>query len=118
VEKYRLPKHLLEKEEAIRTDPAHAYEGKELASDYRLDRGQDLFAHPAEEVSKQEQKEAKRKRQEQKETRRREKEKQREEKEERKRKRRAKEHFETSDSDLRKKHRRKRSRSPFHSPAK
>jgi hypothetical protein len=103
VEKYKLPKHLLEKEEAIRTNPGHAYEGLELASDYRLDQGQDLFARPKEEPpkepSKQEQKESKRKRREEKEDKRREKEERRRAREERKREKRAKVYRETSDSD-------------------
>ena len=114
VEKYKLPKSLLEKEEAIRTDPGHAYEGQELASDYRLDQGQDLFARPMEdsqkkETPKQEQKEAKRKGREEKEDRRRKKEERRREREERKRKKRAKFYREASDSDepLRKKHHQK-----------
>jgi hypothetical protein len=104
VEKYKLPKHLLEKEEAIRTNPGHAYEGLELASDYRLDQGQDLFARPKEEPpmeepSKQEQKESKRKWREEKEDKRREKEERRRAREERKREKRAKVYRETSDSD-------------------
>lgn len=121
VEKYRLPKHLLEKEEAIRTDAGHAYEGKELASEFRLDQGQDLFARPEpkedteERLSKAERKEAKRKRKEEREARHRKKEARREEREERKRLHRAKKYRETSDSDeprrKKKKHRRKRSRS-------
>ena len=115
MEKYKLPKHLLEKEEAIRTDPGHAYEGQELASEYRLDKGQDLFVHPKEEPqkeepSKQEQKEAKRKRREEKEEKHRKKEERQREREERKRKKRAKLYREASDSDepRRKKHHRKR----------
>jgi hypothetical protein len=49
VEKYRLPKNLLEKEEAKESrslGPGHAYEDKELATDYNLDHGHDLFAPP------------------------------------------------------------------------
>jgi hypothetical protein len=119
VEKYRLPKHLLEKEDAIRTDPGHAYDGQELASEFRLDQGQDLFARPApkedaeKRSSKDEGKEAKRKRKEEREQKRRTKEKRREEKEERKRERRAKKYRETSDSGepRRKKHRKKHGRS-------
>lgn len=53
VENYRLPKHLLEKEEQVETiitknsATGHAYQGKELANDFNLDRGQDLFAPPS-----------------------------------------------------------------------
>lgn len=45
VENYRLPKHLLEKEDQVadRTAPGHAYARKELASEYTLKRGMDLF---------------------------------------------------------------------------
>lgn len=121
VEKYRLPKHLLEKEEAIRTDPGHAYEGQELASEFRLDQGQDLFARlqPKEDTeehpSKQERKDVKRKRKEERDSKRRKKEARREEREERKRLKRAKKYREeSSDTDeprRKKKHRRKRSRS-------
>jgi len=57
VEKYRLPKHLLEKEEEEekgaalqekknRAAPGHAYEGKEIEGDYDINAGQDLFAPP------------------------------------------------------------------------
>lgn len=135
VEKYRLPKHLLEKEEAIRTDPGHAYEGKQLASEFRLDQGQDLFARPppppqqdeAERgPSQQERKEAKRKRKEERESKRRKKEARREEREERKRLERAKKYRDGEDSSndseerrrkkKKKKHRRKRSRSRSPSP--
>ena len=47
-EKYRLPKELLEKEEAGRTDPGHAYHGKDMANDFSIQAGQDLFAKPSE----------------------------------------------------------------------
>ena len=47
-EKYRLPKELLEKEEARRTDPGHAYQGKDMANDFSIEAGQDLFAKPIE----------------------------------------------------------------------
>jgi hypothetical protein len=47
VENYRLPKHLMEKEETARTaGPGHAYQDQELANEYSLQRGQDLFAPP------------------------------------------------------------------------
>lgn len=127
VEKYRLPKHLLEKEEAIRTNPGHAYEGKEMASEFRLDQGQDLFAQPQpsidnnvkeEHQSNQERKEAKRKRKEERDAKRRKKEARREEREERKRLHRSKKYHDKSDDDdesgrkkKKKRHRRKRSRS-------
>lgn len=120
VEKYRLPKQLLEKEEAIRTDPGHAYEGQELASEFRLDQGQDLFARPQpkqdteDQSSKRERKEAKRKRKEEREAKRRKKEKRREAHEERKRLHSAKKYRESSDSDeprRKKKHRKKHDKS-------
>jgi RNA-binding motif X-linked protein 2 len=47
VENYRLPKHLAEKEDIEsekRTQAGHAYHGQDLANEYSLDRGQDLFA--------------------------------------------------------------------------
>ena len=47
-EKYRLPKEILEKEEAGRTDPGHAYQGKDMANDFSIEAGQDLFAKPSE----------------------------------------------------------------------
>ena len=47
-EKYRLPKEILEKEEAGRTDPGHAYHGKDMANDFSMEAGQDLFAKPSE----------------------------------------------------------------------
>mmetsp|Transcript_5565 Transcript_5565/g.10176 ORF Transcript_5565/g.10176 Transcript_5565/m.10176 type:complete len:240 (-) Transcript_5565:49-768(-) len=123
VEKYRLPKHLLEKEEAISTNPGHAYEGKELASEFRLDQGQDLFAQPSTDndakerhISNQERKEAKRKRREEREAKRRKKEARREEREERKRLHRSKKYRESDDEEdnrqkKKKRHRRKHSRS-------
>mmetsp|Transcript_13730 Transcript_13730/g.17917 ORF Transcript_13730/g.17917 Transcript_13730/m.17917 type:complete len:311 (-) Transcript_13730:522-1454(-) len=49
VENYRLPKHLLEKEEQDGVDitkPGLAYHGKEMANKFSLDSGQDLFAPP------------------------------------------------------------------------
>mmetsp|Transcript_30493 Transcript_30493/g.63658 ORF Transcript_30493/g.63658 Transcript_30493/m.63658 type:complete len:281 (-) Transcript_30493:327-1169(-) len=49
VENYRLPKHLLEKEEqegAVLTQPGLAYHGKQMANDFSLQSGQDLFAPP------------------------------------------------------------------------
>jgi len=62
VENYRLPKSVLEKEEKLQqslsgaaaTDsrgalkgPGHAYDGKQLANEYNLEHGQDLFAQPS-----------------------------------------------------------------------
>lgn len=50
VENYRLPKHLMEKEEGVidaaKQGPGHAYSGQELANEYSLEQGQDLFAPP------------------------------------------------------------------------
>lgn len=56
VENYRLPKNLAEKEEELaaaaaggsanRTGPGHAYEGQELANEYTIEHGQDLFTPP------------------------------------------------------------------------
>ena len=68
VEKYRLPKELLEKEEANRTDPGHAYQGKDMVNEFSIQQGQDLFAKPApietKPEGKEERKEVKRKRKE------------------------------------------------------
>ena len=68
VEKCRLPKELLEKEEANRTDPGHAYQGKDMVNEFSIQQGQDLFAKPAptetKPEGKEERKEAKRKRKE------------------------------------------------------
>ena len=54
VENYRLPKSLQEKEEELQKRLAehkglegHAYDGVELANDFSLGQGQDLFAKPA-----------------------------------------------------------------------
>jgi len=53
VENYRLPKHLLEKEDEEKKEqqqqsavvqPGHAYQEQELANEYSLQHGQDLFA--------------------------------------------------------------------------
>jgi RNA recognition motif-containing protein len=63
VENYRLPKHILEKEEedeggegggggseeatmTKKTGPGHAYVGQELANEYSIEHGMDLFAPP------------------------------------------------------------------------
>ena len=53
VENYRLPKHLLEKEDQVEATiitknsaTGHAYQGQDLANEFNLDRGQDLFAPP------------------------------------------------------------------------
>ena len=112
VEKYRLPKHLLEKEEEVggnekkkRLDAGHAYEGKELENSFDINKGQDLFAAPALEpnpnsiddhglknnadddgegkMSKEERRDAKRKRKEERDRKRMEKELRRKEREER-----------------------------------
>lgn len=50
VENYRLPKHLQaeDAEEVDRSKPGHAYHGQELASNYNISKGQDLFAKPEE----------------------------------------------------------------------
>lgn len=49
-EKYRLPKHLLQKEEEGEEEtpkgPGHAYKDVELANGFDLSQGQDLFAPP------------------------------------------------------------------------
>lgn len=50
MENYRLPKHLAEKEEESDkkiSQPGHAYQGQDLANEYSLEKGQDLF-NPAE----------------------------------------------------------------------
>jgi RNA-binding motif X-linked protein 2 len=62
VDKYRLPKHVQEREENIEAETAdnsnnnsaaavaeagHAYKGQELASEYDIHAGQDLFAAPS-----------------------------------------------------------------------
>lgn len=132
VEKYRLPKHLLEKEEEIaRTGPGHAYDGKELANEYNIQQGQDLFAPVKQEVkevkpgeqidsiSKEERREAKRKRKEERDSKRKEKEERLNRKDEKQRQRRAEKYLDEDrdshrgrDKDRdRKKKRRKRSRS-------
>lgn len=118
VEKYRLPKHLLEKEEAAgRTDAGHAYEGQELATEYNIDQGQDLFAPPKPKnndpkvdyaVSKEERREAKRKRKEARDAKRREKEERRRRSEEAHRKRRAKRMRVNEEEGVGKKRRRRR----------
>lgn len=53
VESYRLPKHLQEKEEELQQMllkkqglQGHAYEGKEMANEFNLQQGQDVFAKP------------------------------------------------------------------------
>mmetsp|Transcript_8624 Transcript_8624/g.12937 ORF Transcript_8624/g.12937 Transcript_8624/m.12937 type:complete len:249 (+) Transcript_8624:19-765(+) len=59
VERYRLPKHVLEREEKVALEAAevdetkigaaeagHAYKGQEFASEYDIHAGQDLFARP------------------------------------------------------------------------
>ena len=67
VEKYRLPKHIREKNEKneLQCDPGggaangvadagHAYQGQELASSYNIQAGQDLFAAPIDDRHKEE----------------------------------------------------------------
>jgi RNA-binding motif protein, X-linked 2 len=71
VENYRLPKHILEKEEdelgqegegegeagrlgttmTKKTGPGHAYIGQELANEYSIEHGMDLFAPPSKQSS-------------------------------------------------------------------
>jgi hypothetical protein len=119
VENYRLPKHLMEKEEGIidaaKQGPGHAYSGQELANEYSLEQGQDLFApapppavrqkgKAARESDNIESKEAKQKRKEErqlkraeKEERRRRREQKRTKKEERKRGKRARKMRESDD---------------------
>jgi len=72
-ENYRLPKEILEKEGEYkeipgrsRTDAGHAYHGEELANNYSILKGHDLFAAPIEEqkLSKDERKAAKQNRKE------------------------------------------------------
>jgi len=55
VEQYRLPKHLLEKEEKgrenqlksdVHADAGHAYQNQELKGNFNIHTGQDLFAAP------------------------------------------------------------------------
>jgi len=51
VERYRLPKHVLEREEEEEKErllqPGHAYLGKQVANQYNIEQGQDLFAKPS-----------------------------------------------------------------------
>lgn len=96
VEQYRLPKELLEKEEAERNLGAgHAYDGVDLKNHYNIHQGQDLFGGPppagdGRNVENDEERRlAKQKRKEERDLQRREREKRREEKEERKREQRA-----------------------------
>jgi RNA-binding motif X-linked protein 2 len=122
-EKYRLPKELLEKEEKARTDPGHAYQGKEFANDFSIQQGQDLFARPpateheeSKPLSKEkreERKEAKRKQKEERHQRRQDRAERRQRKEEKRREKRAR-HFLDDDDDQRetKKKKRKRYDSP------
>lgn len=107
VENYRLPKHIAEKEErdaaeGAKTNAGHAYQGQELASQFTLQQGQDLFATPTASASREEnanvdgtrerkrkRKEEKRQKRDEKEKRKREREDKRMEREERRRERRA-----------------------------
>ena len=102
VEKYRLPKNLLEKEEegavqARDLGPGHAYKGVEFSNGYSMAQGQDLFAPVKDQVEpnqkykknveeKQKRKEERKRKREEKEERRRRKEERRIEREEEKRK--------------------------------
>ena len=73
VENYRLPKHLQENEEQIHTGAGHAYQDQELASDFNIQKGQDLFAAPSDQA-KQARKEERRRQREERHVRRRERE--------------------------------------------
>jgi RNA-binding motif protein, X-linked 2 len=103
VENYRLPKHLQEKaeheEKLIEDDgllkAGHAYEGSELANEFDICKGRDLFAPPVDDFHVNDQElsghdEAKRKRKEERDRIRREREARRQEREEKKRLKRAK----------------------------
>lgn len=93
VENYRLPKHVQEKikndgnviEENGLLKAGHAYEGSELANDFDISKGQDLFAQPDGEAKVDSEKEAKRKRKEERDRIRREREIHRQEREEKRR---------------------------------
>jgi RNA-binding motif X-linked protein 2 len=63
VENYRLPKHLEEKQLAA---PGHAYEGQQLANQFTIEKGQDLFAPPADDDSSRERRKKKKAKKEQK----------------------------------------------------
>jgi RNA-binding motif X-linked protein 2 len=135
VEKYRLPKHIQEREKEEKEkgyygrqgeekkqmgQAGHAYEGKELKTSFNIHDGQDLFApvSPHDEkgqdhedyddrgLSKAERKEAKRKRKDQRDQKRLEKEARREEREERRREKRAKKMNRDSNQDHKKKRKR------------
>mmetsp|Transcript_23826 Transcript_23826/g.33435 ORF Transcript_23826/g.33435 Transcript_23826/m.33435 type:complete len:306 (-) Transcript_23826:145-1062(-) len=140
VEQYRLPKHILEKEEeekdqsdrtATATGPGHAYHQTELANEYDINKGQDLFAAPMKrpdttkdaaevnsddndnypsKISKDERREAKQKRKEARDAKRREKEERRMKREEKKRERRARKYKERG-SESEEEYERKRQRS-------
>ena len=104
VENYRLPKHIQEKEEEDANlakgilKAGHAYEGKELANQYDINKGQDLFGAPLpeqesdaeEKLAKKQRKELRRQNKEQRAKIRHERQIRREEREERKRAKRAK----------------------------
>mmetsp|Transcript_1390 Transcript_1390/g.2196 ORF Transcript_1390/g.2196 Transcript_1390/m.2196 type:complete len:297 (+) Transcript_1390:203-1093(+) len=134
VEQYRLPKHLLEKEEELaRTGPGHAYHGTELANQYDINKGQDLFAPPVKSpenddaaspynindednkhtMTKEERREAKQKRKEARDAKRREKEEKRMKKEERRREKRARKYKEKG-SESEEDYQRKRQRTKRH----
>jgi RNA-binding motif X-linked protein 2 len=95
MEKYRLPKKILEQEEAkegkTKFGAGHAYKDAELANQYSVHQGQDLFAAPQEpdDPDKKRRKEEKKQRKEEKLERKRKREEKRIQKEEERRKRRA-----------------------------
>lgn len=115
-EKYRLPKELLEKEEQLagRTEAGHAYQDKELANQFSVQQGQDLFAKlvPAEaqtdRSSKEDRKEAKRKRKEERYQHRQEREDKRQKKEEKRREKRAMRYQDERGDSREKRHKKKR----------
>jgi RNA-binding motif X-linked protein 2 len=130
VENYRLPKNLMEKEEeetaGSRVMPGHAYAGQELASDFDLQKGHDLFAPPPaasepvrdatqeandkdRKAAKTRRKEERRKKREEKEQRRREREQKKMEREERRRERRAR-HVQEGEDEEEERHHKKRKR--------
>jgi hypothetical protein len=104
-ETYRLPKELLEKQDqensSRRTNPGHAYEGKDMANEFSIQQGQDLFAKPTEHRSERNDtsKEAKQARKEERDRIRKEREYKRELKEEKRRKKRVKRYDENDEED-------------------
>lgn len=61
VERYKLPKHVLEKEDANVHEAGQAYKGEELENEFSLQKGHDLFAQPS---SREQEKQTKRQRKE------------------------------------------------------